>query len=61
MKPLFPLALVAAALASAGCAQGNLRAPSSYAALAPPPVKKPVVRPLCRLRLVQRYLAAACL
>jgi len=41
MKPLFPLALALGALALTGCAQGNLRTPSSYAALAPPPVRNP--------------------
>ena len=41
MKPLFPLALALGALALTGCAQGNLRTPGSYAALAPPPVRNP--------------------
>ena len=41
MKPPFPLALALAATALAGCAQGNLRTPGSYAALAPPPVRNP--------------------
>ena len=38
MKPLF---LALAALGLAGCAQGNLRTPASYSALAPPPVGNP--------------------
>ena len=41
MKPPFPIALTLAATALAGCAQGNLRTPTSYAALAPPPVRNP--------------------
>ena len=41
MKPLYPLALVLGALTVTGCAQGNLRTPGSYAALAPPPVRNP--------------------
>ena len=45
MKPLFPLALALGALALAGCAQGNLRTPGSYAALAPPPVRDPLYDP----------------
>ena len=40
MKPLVPIALALAA-ALAGCAQGNLRTPASYAALAPPTVRNP--------------------
>ena len=39
MNRLIPIALLLPALA--GCAQGNLRAPSSYAALAPPRVRNP--------------------
>jgi len=35
VKPLFPLALALGAMALTGCAQGNLRTPGSYAALAP--------------------------
>jgi len=58
MKPLFPLALALGALALTGCAQGNLRTPGSYAALAPPPVRKPLVRSLRRLWLIRRDLAA---
>jgi hypothetical protein len=41
MKPLFPLALVVGALTLMGCAQGNLRTPGSYSALAPPAIKSP--------------------
>jgi len=43
MKPPFQLTLTLALAATtlAGCAQGNLRTPSSYAALAPPPVRNP--------------------
>ena len=41
MKAFSPLALIVGALTLTGCAQGNLRAPGSYAALAPPPVKNP--------------------
>jgi hypothetical protein len=41
MKPLFPLALALGALALTSCAQGNLRTPGSYAALAPPAVRNP--------------------
>jgi len=41
IKPPSPIALALAAIALAGCAQGNLRNPSSYAALAPPPVRNP--------------------
>ena len=41
MKPPSPIALALAATALAGCAQGNLRTPSSYAALAPPLVRNP--------------------
>ena len=40
MKPPFPIALALAATL-AGCAQGNLRTPASYAALAPPTVHNP--------------------
>ena len=40
MKPRFPIA-IAIASALAGCAQGNLRTPASYAALAPPTVHNP--------------------
>ncbi len=39
MKRLVPLAL--AALTVTGCAQGNLRTPGSYSALAPPSVRNP--------------------
>ena len=41
MKPPSPIALALAATALTGCAQGNLRTPSSYAALAPTPVRNP--------------------
>jgi hypothetical protein len=41
MKPPLPIALALAATALAGCAQGNLRTPASYAALAPPTVHNP--------------------
>jgi hypothetical protein len=41
MKSPFPIVLSLAATALAGCAQGNLRQPSSYAALAPPTVRNP--------------------
>jgi hypothetical protein len=41
MKPPSPIALALAATTLAGCAQGNLRTPSSYAALAPPPIRNP--------------------
>jgi hypothetical protein len=43
MQPRLPLALALTlgALALAGCAQGNVRAPAGYAALAPPPVRNP--------------------
>ncbi len=41
MKPLFPLALALGGLALTGCAQGNLRTPGSYSALAPPSVRNP--------------------
>ena len=41
MKPPSPIALALAATALTGCAQGNLRTSSSYAALAPPPVRNP--------------------
>ena len=40
MKPPVPIALALAA-ALAGCAQGNLRTPASYAALVPPTVHNP--------------------
>jgi hypothetical protein len=39
MKPRLLIALAATALA--GCAQGNLRTPASYAALAPPTIHNP--------------------
>ena len=58
MKPLFPLALALGAMALTGCAQGNLRTPGSYAALAPPPVRDPWYDPIRRLWLIQRDLAA---
>ena len=45
MKPLFPLALALGAMTLTGCAQGNLRTPGSYAALAPPPVRDPLYDP----------------
>jgi len=41
MKPPFPIAFAFAATALAGCAQGNLGAPPSYAALAAPTVRNP--------------------
>jgi hypothetical protein len=40
-KPSSPIVVALAATALAGCAQGNLRTPSSYAALVPPPVRNP--------------------
>ena len=40
-KPPSPIVVALAAIALAGCAQGNLRTPTSYAALAPPPVRNP--------------------
>ena len=40
-KPPFPIVFALASTALAGCAQGNLRTPSSYAALAPSPVRNP--------------------
>jgi hypothetical protein len=43
MKPLLPLAL--AALTLTACAQGNLRTPESYGALAPPAIRKPLYDP----------------
>ncbi len=45
MKPLFLLALALGALALTGCAQGNLRTPGSYAALAAPPIRDPLYAP----------------
>jgi len=39
MKPFSSLALLLGALTLVGCAQGNLRTPGSYAALAPPTIK----------------------
>ena len=45
MKPLLPLALAACALALTACAQGNLRTPESYGALAPPPIRKRLYDP----------------
>ena len=41
MKPVFLLALALGAMTLTACAQGNLRTPGSYAALAPPPVRSP--------------------
>lgn len=45
MKPLLPLALAACALTLTACAQGNLRTPESYGALAPPPIRNPLYDP----------------
>ena len=45
MKSHLPLALAACALTLTACAQGNLRTPESYRALAPPPIRNPLYDP----------------